>query len=431
MSDSKEHYVSDPGPPWSVPSQFDTLFDWDYGNRRAKLLTLYDKGKKKQWDADTRLDWSIDVDPEDPRTVPDAYVAIYGSPWWEKMSDKQRAQVRHHTSAWTNSQFLHGEQGALICAAKIVQCVPDADSKFYAATQVMDEARHVEVFDRYLRTKMKMAYPINQELKHLLEDVVRDSRWDFTYLGMQIMIEGLALAGFGLVRDWATEPLFASLNAYVMQDEARHGAFGVQALGGLYDDMSEAERNEREDFVVQCSYLMRDRLLAPEVWDYFDLPKKEVLEWVSRSAPMKMFRKLLFSRIVPNVKAIGLWGPRVQRAFEELGVIRFANMSPDDAFQADEAAATQLDAYIAEGFTVDESMQKAWLTPLRAPSQWVPKWLKTLGEPLCRAGQPLLYSGRNDRSGGQMLRSLVVLPAALVIGTTPLLHWLRPTRIRR
>ena len=46
---------------------------------------------------------------------------------------------------------MHGEQGALLCTAKIVETVPWIDAKYYAATQVMDEARHVEVFSRVPR----------------------------------------------------------------------------------------------------------------------------------------------------------------------------------------------------------------------------------------------------------------------------------------
>lgn len=356
---SKDHYVSDPGEPWAVPGSFDSIFSWDYDNRREKLVSLYEKGKKKQWNASDRIDWSIDVDPENDEHVPDHFVAIYGSPWWEKMTVAERRKVRHHAMAWTNSQFLHGEQGALICAAKIVQSVPDADAKFYAATQVVDEARHVEVYERYLREKAQLAYPVNGELKTLLEQVVRDSRWDFTYLGMQIMIEGLALAAFGLQRDYVNEPLFASINAYVMQDEARHVAFGVHALEHLYDQMSEGERNEREEFIVEACYLMRDRLMAPEVWEHFGLPRKETLAWVTNSVPMKTFRRLLFSRIVPNVKRIGLWGPKVQAAFTDLGVIGFQDLDPDDAFAQDEATAELIDTYRAEGLTPDEAVSKA------------------------------------------------------------------------
>src|SRR2546425_7582673 len=315
---STKHYALPVGDTrWPVPSSFDTVFNWEYDENRARLLSLYAKGKQKQWDAATRLDWSIEVDPGSEKNGPDDYIPIYGSPTWEKLTEDERRTLRHHMGAWLNSQFLHGEQGALICTAKIVQSVPDIDSKFYAATQVMDEARHVELYDRYLRTKIELVYPINKYLKILLDQVIRDSRWDFTYLGMQVLIEGLALAAFALIRDFSEEPLAKALNTYVMQDEARHVAFGRLALRDYYPQLTDAERAEREEFVVYACYLMRDRFLAEEVWERLGLPLQECLDYVEHSDMLREFRKTLFSRIVPTIKDLGLFGPRVRAAFED------------------------------------------------------------------------------------------------------------------
>jgi para-aminobenzoate N-oxygenase AurF len=328
---------------WEIESGATTVFDWAYDQTRDRLLTLYEKGKEKQWNANTRLDWSIEVDPGSQGNVPDYYIPIYGSDIWERMNERARSELRHHMAAWLNSQFLHGEQGALICASKIVQTVPDIDSKFYAATQTMDEARHMETYSRYLREKIELAYPINRHLRSLLDDVVRDPRWDMTNLGMQVLIEGLALAAFSMIRDFSEEPLAKALNTYVMQDEARHVAFGRLALREFYPQLSEAERAEREEFVVYACYLMRDRFLAEEVWEKLGLPVDECLAYVESSEMMQEFRKMLFSRIVPTIKDLGLFGPKVRRAFEDMGVIVFQDVSPDDLSAADEEIATDLD----------------------------------------------------------------------------------------
>jgi P-aminobenzoate N-oxygenase AurF len=328
---------------WGIPGTFDTIFNWEYDEQRGRLVTLYQKGKQKQWDSDTKLDWSINVEPGSPDNGPDYYIPIYGSDIWERMDDEARRQLRHHMGAWLNSQFLHGEQGALICASKVVQTVPDLDSKFYAATQVMDEARHVETYSRYLREKLALAYPINPHLKALLNDVIQDPRWDMTYLGMQVLIEGLALAAFSLIRDFTTEPLAKAVNTYVMQDEARHVAFGRLALRDYYPQISQAEREEREEFVVYASYLMRDRFLAEEVWANVGLDERECVRYVEESEMMLQFRRMLFSRIVPTVKDLGLFGPKVRRAFEDLGVIEFEHVDPDDLSAADEELARDLD----------------------------------------------------------------------------------------
>jgi hypothetical protein len=312
---------------WNVPGGgAETVFTWEYDEGRDKLLALYEKGKDKQWNATQRLDWSLEVPEDNPLGTPEEFVPIYGSRVWDKMDEKMRAATRRHLAAWQFSQFLHGEQGALICTAKIVQCVPSIDAKFYAATQVVDEARHVEVYSRYLNEKINLSYPINNDLKTLLDQVVQDKNWDMTCLGMQIIIEGLALAAFQVVRDMAREPLAKALTAYVMQDEARHVAFGRMALRDYYPQLTESERAFREEFVVDACWLMRDRFQGAEVWQQLGVDVKECLTFVDSSGTMAEFRKMLFMRIVPTLKDIGLFGPKVRKCFEEMGVMHFAEL---------------------------------------------------------------------------------------------------------
>ena len=329
---------------WSVEQAYATTFRWDYDDGRAKLLALYDKGKRQQWNASDRIDWSQDLDPENPSGLPDEMISIHGSPAWNRMNDAEKARLRRHLQAWQISQFLHGEQGALICSAKIVQQVPAIDAKFYAATQVVDEARHCEAYARLLHEKFDLLYPINPHLKSLLDDTLSDSRWDFTYLGMQVLIEGLALAAFGVIRDYARNPLARSVTAYVMQDEARHVAFGRLALRDYYPQLTDRERDEREEFVVEGCYLMRDRFLGDEVWETLGLPVDECKEWVDRSEMMKSYRSALFSRIVPTIKDIGLWGPRVRKAYAEMGLLGYADADLDQLSAHDEQVAVSLDA---------------------------------------------------------------------------------------
>jgi len=260
------------------------------------------------------------------------------------MTEQQRRRVRHHLQASTISQFMHGEQGALIATAKIVQTVPELDAKFYAATQVMDEARHVEAYSRLLHEKFELAYPITPGLKALLEQGLTDSRWDMTYLTMQILIEGLALAAFQRIRDQSKNALAAAVNAYVMQDEARHVAFGRLALRDYYPQLTDAERNEREEFVVQACWHMRDRFNQLEVWQRLGLPIDECIRITDHSDTMKLFRSRLFSRIVPTVKDIGLWGPKIRRAYSNMGIIGFADIDAAALMANDEKVAEDFDA---------------------------------------------------------------------------------------
>lgn len=334
---------------WELPDRTSTIsFNWEYDVGRDRLLNLYEKGKDRQWNASDRIDWSLEVDMTDQSLSPDEYVPIFGSPIWNKLGRADKDLVRLHTAAWMNSQFLHGEQGALICAAKIVETVPDIDSKFYAATQTMDEARHVETYARFLNEKLDMAYPINPHLQTLLDHTISDSRWDFIYLGMQVMIEGVALAAFSMMRDFTEDPLSKSINAYVMQDEARHVAFGRLALKDAYAELTDTERAEREEFVIEASYLLRDRFLLREVWETLGFDADECVAYVDQAQMMSLFRKALFSRVVPCVKDIGLLGPKVQRAFAEMGVLDFQDLDLDEVSDADEQIAAEMDRMLAE-----------------------------------------------------------------------------------
>jgi P-aminobenzoate N-oxygenase AurF len=328
---------------WDLPAAGSTIFDFNYTSGRDQLLRLYDKGTRRQWVASDRIDWTVDVDWENPLGVPDESIMLMGTPYWERMNERERGEVRRHQVAWQFSQFLHGEQGALMCASKIVNTVPTIDAKFYAATQVIDEARHVEVFGRYLHEKLDLVYPLNNNLRSLLDDALTDSRWDMTYLAMQVLIEGLALAAFALIRNNATDPLARSINAYVMQDEARHVMFGRLALRDFYPQLTTAERDEREEFCVDACYRMRDRFLGEEIWARLGLPVADVVDLVRNAELQLMFRSFLFTRIVPVLRDVGLWGPRIRSAFDDMGVLAFADADLDELVSEDEAFAEQLD----------------------------------------------------------------------------------------
>ena len=331
------------GSVWRVPQDFDVTFNWDYADGRETMMGLYRKGVEMQWDAETRIDWSQELDEENPQQLPEEMLAISGMPEYERMSRKEKANVRRHAQAWQISQFMQGEQGALICAAKIVTQVPDADSKFYASTQVIDEARHVESYKRLLQ-KFRVAYPMTAHLQELTDQVLRDSRWDMTYLGMQVVIEGLALAAFQQIRDHAQNPLAAAVNAYVMQDESRHVAFGRLALRDFYPQLTQKERDEREEFLLEACYLMRDRFDAVEVWKTLGLDPARCAEHMYDSGFMEMFRSSLFTRIVPIVKDIGLWGETIRNGYEQMGIIGYAQTDVQALQDADDTIAKDFDA---------------------------------------------------------------------------------------
>jgi hypothetical protein len=313
-----------------IRATIDTVFDWKYELERQNLLNLYEKGKTLAWNAND-LDWTIDVDVERmmQQRLDNGMAAIVNEMMSPpvKMEDEPLMRMQLNMNAFMLSQFLHGEQGALIATAKIVQGVPWEEAKFYAANQVADEARHVEVYHRYLTEKLGMSYEIVPSLRTLLDDIVKDSRWDITFLGMQIMVEGLALAAFGTTKlQMADEPLIQDLIGRVMQDESRHVAFGVLTLNDLYKQMDSSELREREDFIIEATHLLRDRLLMEPVFERLGWDVEVWTDWAKQTPFMVGFRQMMFSKIVPNLKRLGLLTPRVREAYEKMDLLRFEHL---------------------------------------------------------------------------------------------------------
>jgi hypothetical protein len=319
----------------AVSANFDTIFTWDYDRSRLPLIKLYEKAKTSQWNATTDLDWSTDVDPE--RVA--AELGQGGTQRFQALAEAEDSPVRHFgEKEWRKvgvelqnsllSQFMHGEQGALLCTARIVETVPWIDAKYYAATQVVDEARHVEVFARYLDEKLGTQYGINENLRAILDDILADPRWDIAYLGMQIMVEGLALAAFGLMQQITTEPLLKKLLRYVMSDEARHVAFGVLSLQEFYKELTGPELRERQEFAFDVARRLQRRFAHTEMWARMGVDPDAIYRTMDRVNPpaQQMFQQLLFSKIVPNCKKLGLldgadgW---LRERFTEIGVIQF------------------------------------------------------------------------------------------------------------
>ena len=313
----------------TILTSFDSSYAWNYGSVKEGLRDLYEKAKRDQWNGTTQLAWDTQVDPEHG-ILPDYTNPLLGYAPYERLNERERAHLRHGQVALQLSQFLHGEQGALIVASQLVGAVPWMDAKYYAGTQTMDEARHVEVFGRYLREKLEWQWPVNDNLKELLDATIKDARWDFKYLGMQIIIEGLAMAAFGNLFQVTTEPLLRELIHYVMKDESRHVAFGVVSLNDYYKDMPANEIHDREDFIIYACELMRNRLVGDQIADAMGWNRDEVRDIVLGSPVGHAFRRLLFSRVVPNLKRLGLLSPRVRAAFQELGILEFENADPDE-----------------------------------------------------------------------------------------------------
>jgi hypothetical protein len=331
----------------AVDLSADALFTWDYERSRPALSKLYEKAKVSQWNGSTDLPWDTDVDQEQVAsmlvsTMTERFRSLQqlpGSPL-RNFGDREWLQVGIEMQNWQLSQFLHGEQGALMCTGMITATTPWIDAKYYAATQVVDEARHVEVFARYLNEKLNGTYPMNPNLGSLIDDTLADPDWDMTYLGMQIMIEGLALAAFGAIHMATPEPLLKQLLRYVMSDEARHVAFGVLTLRDYYQELTTAELRRRQEFAFEAAERLRNRFFMVEVWERLGVDARAVVRLVAENPPPQQteFQQLLFSKIVPNCKKLGLLDAAdgwLRARFSELGVIQFEDwVDTSDEYEA-------------------------------------------------------------------------------------------------
>ena len=225
-------------------------------------------------------------------------------------------------------------------AAQVTEAVQFLDGKLYGSTQVVDEGRHVEVFHRYLDTKMERLYQINDNLFVIIDALMQDSRWDMKFLGMQIMVEGVALGAFGTLYRETKEPLLRALLENVIQDEARHVHYGVLALREhIHKELSERERREREDWAFEVALLMRNRFLAYEVYEeHFEglLTRQQWREIVTTSPGMERFRHLMFGRMVPNLREIGLLSDRIRPHYARVGLEKYFGGGAADKLTGDQ-----------------------------------------------------------------------------------------------
>jgi hypothetical protein len=313
-------------------------FLWDYRRDRPQLVALYNKATASQWSSVTELDWATPVDPErlidwDSPVMVLAKAAkdLPGSPI-SSWGDTEFTQLGIESLKAQLSQFVHGEQGAMMTAAKIVETVPWIDAKYYAATQTMDEARHTEVFQRYLSEKVGDAYPMSPYLQSQVFGLLEDPRWDIAYLGMQIIIESLALAAFGEMLRRTEEPLLRKLLRYVLADEARHVAFGILTLGELYQELSAAELKDRQDFLAENTLRNRLRSTTPEMWERLGVDVDVVRPFLFEAGgklgihPSARFQGAFFSKLVPNVRKLGLLDANdgyLRRLWGEAGLLQY------------------------------------------------------------------------------------------------------------
>ena len=309
-------------------------YNWDYTVSDNRIKKLYELGKELNWNGSIDLNWDythpaneklVEADEQLPHETLEAY---------ENLSEEEKILFDRHSTAELMSQFLHGEQGALLVASQLASCAPTYNAKLYAASQTFDEARHVEVFNRYLQEKIGIHYPVNPSLKLLLDKILTDERWDLKFIGMQIIIEGLALAAFQMLKSITKDPLLKQLLHYVVRDEARHVTFGINYLEEYIKTLSPEEIEERAQFAYEACVISRERLINTKAEQRFlNMTADEAREFQMNTKTFDMFRNFLFSRVIPNLKRIGLLTDEIRPKFDALGLLEYEH-APDD-FECD------------------------------------------------------------------------------------------------
>lgn len=304
-------------------------YNWDYTVQDNRIKKLYELGKKLNWNVEVDVDWTpafSDIGSEEFDFEDNQWKDHPDYKLWDK---EKRLDFFKDLNAWSTSQFLHGEQGALLVASQLACCAPTFNAKLYAASQTFDEARHVEAFNKYLQTRLKRTWPIGTALKGLLDKILTDPRWDLKFIGMQIVIEGLALAAFNAAKSATNDPVYEEMLEYIIRDEARHVTFGVNYLEEYVKTLTEEEKQDRAQFAFEACTVSRNRLRAYDVWEKYGMDIELTEEYNKTNIFQTQFQDVLFSRIMPNLKRIGLLTDELIPEYEKLGVMGYADGDSD------------------------------------------------------------------------------------------------------
>ncbi|MDY6830207.1 MAG: diiron oxygenase [Pseudomonadota bacterium] len=297
-------------------------YTWDYRTKNERIGRLVELSRGKMPNIEADFDWTLPVDRQDYITEP-MYNAFRGFSSYEALSEAERIRFDWHMHAHTCSNFLHGTQGAMLVAAQIVASAPSYEAKLYAAYQTHDEALHLELLTTYLERKVGYLHPINAELKAILDRVLGEERWYLKVVGMQLIIEGLAVGAFSAAQMTCRDRLFRSICHRIIPDEARHVTYGVHVLEQVVHSLSRDEREAAALLAFEMCASVRERLVATSVFDEFGWDPEEARLWQLNSQVAANFRSQLFTRIMPNLKRVGLLTPKAQPQYEQLGLLAF------------------------------------------------------------------------------------------------------------
>ena len=305
------------------------VFEHSFVVQDQDMRGLYEKAKRDQWNASRDIDWSQELDP-DKGIVADGLIDIHGTPYWDQLSPKQRAELNRHFSAWRISQLMYGEEFAMLICSQLVEMVRGMDAKFFLATQVMDEARHSEVLARYLHDKVGMVYPLTPHLRHLFDLLLETPQWYLKTVGTQLVAETLAVSLFRMLADNSQDPLICEVCRRILADESRHMGFGMLSLPDQVAELSEQERREAEDFACESMVNLLQGQFPHEAYEAVGFNKTEIEDVqrlrreIARKNEYALFRQRFkrdfHSAVWNNLSRVGLMSERVRERLGAMGI---------------------------------------------------------------------------------------------------------------
>jgi hypothetical protein len=313
-----------------IPGTIETVFEFDYSVQAEDMRGLYEKAKRDQWNASRDITWGT-PEPSDGRVLSDELVDIHGSSIWTRMSERDRVELNRRIAAWRLSVLVYGEQGAMLACSQMVDIVQGTDEKFFQATQVMDEARHNEVLERYIQTRLGgVHYPMPENERVLFDAILTDKRWYIKTIALQLVAETFAVAIFKMMGEAAADPLLRQVCARILQDESRHMGFGMLALPDVVREASDAERREMEDFTCLALEKVLTGFFPLEAYrdvgfsraqiDEAKVYRRDVAARNDYAVYRKYFKRDMHTSMVNNLARIGLLTERVRPRLTALGI---------------------------------------------------------------------------------------------------------------
>jgi ferritin-like protein len=313
-----------------ISGQMDTVFEFDYTVQAEDMRGLYEKAKRDQWNAARDIPWAT-PETDDGRVLADELVDIYGSPLWDRLDERTRVELNRRITAWRLSVLLYGEQGAMLACSQLVDIVAGTDQKFFQATQVVDEARHNEVLERYIQGRLGgLHYPMPENERFLFDAILTDPRWYIKTIALQLVAETFAVSMFKMMSEAARDPVLGEVCRRILQDESRHMGFGMLALPAIIRDASDGERKEMEDFTCLAIEKVLTGFFPLEAYQDVGFSPAQIDEvrhyrrdTASRNdyAPFrKYFRRDMHAAMVNNLARLGLLTERVRPRLAALGV---------------------------------------------------------------------------------------------------------------